>query len=288
MNSTDTVARQAIPSIPILQLGFRPFFLGAALFSIVSMLWWLAIYAFQVALPLKSLTAFQWHAHEMIFGYSLAVVAGFLLTAVGNWTRSAVLDSWPLLGLFALWAVPRALLLSGDAQLMIAAVSDLAFCALLLLVLVRPVVRTRQWRQAGLLSKVLLIGVANACFYLGCMGWLEEGVRIGLLLGLYLILGIILTLGRRVLPFFIEKGIGGEFRPRNSVWLDRASLLLFVGLLALEVFAPASDLMPPVATGLFAVTVTRLYNWYTPAIWRVPLLWSLFVAFAFIGIIRVA
>ena len=100
--------------LSILNLGFRPFFAGAALFSVVSTLAWMGMYMFdwrwQPALP-----GLTWHAHEMVFGYGMAVIAGFLLTAVRNWTGVQTLHGLPLLLLFTLWLTARILLLAGDA-----------------------------------------------------------------------------------------------------------------------------------------------------------------------------
>ena len=76
----------SVNKLALFNLGFRPFFLGAAIFSVITITLWSAIYDFQLSVPINNISIFQWHAHEMIYGYSMAVIAGFLLTAVRNWT----------------------------------------------------------------------------------------------------------------------------------------------------------------------------------------------------------
>ena len=129
----------------ILNLGFRPFFAGAAVFSVLSMLAWTGMYIFGVQWPQTALPAMLWHAHEMIFGYGMAVIAGFLLTAVKNWTGVQTLYGLPLLLLFLLWFAARLLLLAGgDGMLVWAALADGLFNLLLVAALAWPIFRVRQ------------------------------------------------------------------------------------------------------------------------------------------------
>jgi uncharacterized protein involved in response to NO len=175
----------------ILNLGFRPFFAGAALFSVLSMLVWMGLYGFgwhwQPALP-----ATTWHAHEMIYGYGMAVIAGFLLTAVKNWTGVQTLYGIPLLLLFLLWLTARILLLFGGAGMLVwAALADGLFNVLLVLALAWPVFKVRQFKQIGVVSKILLLALANLLFYAGVLEIYPWGVQAGLYSGVYLILALI-------------------------------------------------------------------------------------------------
>jgi len=101
------------PGFALFHLGFRPFFLGASIYSVILMSVWTAIFAFNITLPISGLSVFQWHAHEMIFGYTLAVIAGFLLTAVKTWTGMQTLPGPMLVVVFGLWLVARLLFLTG-------------------------------------------------------------------------------------------------------------------------------------------------------------------------------
>ena len=151
----------------LFNLGFRVFFLGAAVYSIVTILFWLGMFAFNLSLPVSGLSSFQWHAHEMIFGYALAVIAGFLLTAVKNWTGIQTAHGLPLAFIFCLWLIARLLFLFGSTFIPIAAVFDMLFILSVIIAAAYPIAKSKNWRQLGILSKLVLLAVANLCFYLG-------------------------------------------------------------------------------------------------------------------------
>lgn len=266
----------------LFNLGFRPFFLGAAVFAVVSVVAWTLVYTLAAPLPISALTPFQWHAHEMIYGYSLAVIAGFLLTAARNWTGVDTLNGAPLLGLFGLWTAARVSMLFGTALLGLAALFDILFILALIVAVASPIIRVRMWRQAAIVSKLALMGAGSVVFYLGSFGYLESGVYWGVYGGLYLVIGLVLTMGRRVIPFFIERGVGYPVTLFNSKWIDISSLVLFLALFLVELFFADKALVPWLAGALFAVNGMRLVGWHTPGIWKKPLLWSLYVAYAFI------
>ena len=120
-------------------LGFRPFFLGAAIFAVLSIAGWVAVYTAHSVVQINGILPSQWHSHEMLYGYGMAVVAGFLLTAVKNWTGVQTPHGKPLLALFVLWAVARVLLMFGTSLLLWAALADLLFGLLLAVaVLITP------------------------------------------------------------------------------------------------------------------------------------------------------
>jgi uncharacterized protein involved in response to NO len=277
MLNIEQPARQT--GIAILNLGFRPFFSGAALFAVVLMLVWMGLYTlgwhWQPALP-----AVTWHAHEMVFGYGMAVIAGFLLTAVKNWTGVQTLHGIPLLLLFLLWLTARLLLLAGGAGVLVwAALADGLFNFLLVLALAWPVFKVRQFKQFGIVSKILLLTLANLLFYAGVLEIYPWGLQAGLYSGIYLIMALIFVMSRRVLPFFIERGVPQDVTLTNRAWLDGASLLLFVGFWIADIAAPDS-LPVAVLAGLLCVLYSiRLVDWHTPGIWRMPLLWVLYLAY---------
>ena len=273
-SSTDKLA--------LFNLGFRPFFLGASIYSVVVVLFWLAIYGFNIYFPIRGLTIFQWHAHEMIYGYSLAVIAGFLLTAVKNWTGIQTARGIVLAIIFSLWLAARLLFLSGSIFIEVAAIFDLLFVISLIIATASPVIRARNWRQLGILSNLILLAVANSVFYLGYTGILEQGMYWGIYGGLYLVIGMILILGSRVIPFFIERGVGYPVQLYNPGWLTPLVLLIFIAFFISELFLHDKYLTGSTASVLFIIFLIRLTGWHTPGIWRKPLLWGLYVAMLFI------
>lgn len=266
---------------PILRLGFRPFFLSAGIFSIIAMAIWMASYVFSVEFKFSGLSPNIWHAHEMMFGYVMAVVAGFLLTAIKNWTGEEVLRGKALGFLFLVWLVARLLPLSGLLiPIEVIAVVDVAFLFILAVVCLRPVLKVKQYKQVGIVSKIFLLMLCNISFYLGVLGVLAEGVQWGLYSALYMIIALIFVMMRRVMPMFIQNGIEGEVELKNRAWVDHSSLILLVCLWISDVFTDYDSL-----TAIFAVLLTllhslRLFGWYTNKIWSKSLVWILVAAYA--------
>jgi uncharacterized protein involved in response to NO len=272
--------------IALLQLGFRPFFISASLFSVISVLLWFLAYQFGegVFRPV-GLSTLQWHAHEMIYGYTLAVIAGFLLTAVRNWTGQQTLRGLPLMFLTLSWLLARIMpFIDHPTSIYAMATLDILFTTWLCIALFIPLFKAKQWLQLGLWSKIVLLLVAHIFFYLGVFGLLQQGMRWGLYGGLYLIISLILLMGRRVIPFFIEKGISPSIRLMNRKWVDLSSLTLMVVFLILEVFLPYSRSAAVVSALLCALHAIRLYDWHHSEIWGKPLLWILYMAYVWIVI----
>lgn len=284
--SSPVVEKNPMPSpdFALFNLGFRPFFLGASIFSVVSVFLWMGVFVFQLPLQFKEINMYQWHAHEMVYGYSVAVIAGFLLTAVKNWTGEQTLYGPGLCGLFLLWAIARILFLFGTSFIFIAAFFDMLFMLCLIAAIAYPIVKTRQWRQTGILAKLILLTLGNGLFYLGAAGLIEQGIYWGIYGGLLLIIGLILTLGRRVIPFFIEGGVGYPVYLVNYKWIDRLSLVLLLAFFIFFVFIGNRQISAYISLALFFITTIRLFGWHTPGIWKKPLLWSLYISFIFIDI----
>ncbi len=268
------------PKFSFFELGFRPFFLGAALYAAISILIWLLVYSMGFQMPQSTISSMQWHAHEMIYGYSIAVIAGFLLTATKNWTGIQTINGKPLLVLACVWIAARIALFSG--QIMAAAILDLFFTLWLSQAIVTPIIKAKQWSQLAVVVKLLLLLVTNALFYFGAIGMLDQGINWGIYGGLYLVVGLILMMARRVVPFFIERGVDETVTLKNSKILDLSSLVLFLIFVVLELGNLSPMYSAYIATMLFIVNAIRLINWHTMGIWQKPLLWSLYLAIWFI------
>ncbi|MEO6117833.1 MAG: NnrS family protein [Methylotenera sp.] len=267
-----------VKKLALFNLGFRPFFLGASLFAIISIASWMLVYFSYLNISIENISISQWHAHEMLYGYSMAVVAGFLLAAVTNWTSMPTLFGKPLMLLFSLWCTARLLFLFGSALLPWVAVTDLLFGLMLIIAVTIPIVKAKQWVQLTVVSKITLLWIGNIIFYLGCFGILTNGMQYAINGAVLLFIGLILMIGRRVIPFFIERGAETRVQLKQYQWLDSIILGLFIALFLNAIFINNAFLMTLFAWSLFAFNGYRLINWHVSGIWRVPLLWSLYVS----------
>lgn len=266
--------------VPLFRLAFRPFFLAAGIYAVLAVSVWMAVTAFDTSLVADVLPPAIWHAHEMLYGYALAVVAGFLLTAIKNWTGRQTIRGRALFLLFTLWLVPRLVSLSNlEYAIQVMAIFDIAFMCMLVTAAAMPVIKAKQYSQTGIISKLVLMLISNLLFYLGALGLIADGVRWGLYSGLYILIALLLVMARRVIPFFIEKGTDSGVIVRNWRWIDSTSLVLLLLLWILDVFTAFQLVASVIAMLLFAVHVIRMTGWYTGDIWTRPLLWVLYLAY---------
>lgn len=278
---------------PILNLSFRIFFSAAALFAVITMLLWSFVFTGHTDIDAQALNPLYWHGHEMVYGYALAVIAGFLLTAVKTWTGVMMPHGYKLLAIFGCWLLARlswagfglGMTVAGSSisLLYVAAVFDLLFIASMAFVICRAVLQVKQYKQMGILAKLALLTVGNGICYWGIINADMSMTKIGIYLGFYLIIGLVLTIGRRVVPFFIERGLSvgttEVIKLRNSKVQDIASLLFFLTFFISDLFYPNKYLLTITALGVAVVNIVRLVGWYHRGIWQKPLLWSLYVAF---------
>ncbi|WP_367106938.1 NnrS family protein [uncultured Psychrobacter sp.] len=294
MHAIDLPSHPPTSPHPILNLAFRVFFSAAAIFAVVVMVLWSFIFTGHTHIDAQTLNPLYWHGHEMVYGYALAVVAGFLLTAVKIWTGVMMPHGYKLLAIFMCWLVARLGWLAfglgwgfGFEQsawpLYIAAVFDLLFIGSTAFVISRAVLQVKQYKQMGILSKLALLTLGNGLCYWGVASADMNLTRIGMYLGFYLIIGLVLTIGRRVVPFFIERGLSSDknksITVRNSKVQDIASLAFFLAFFIVDVFYPNKYLLTITALGVAGVNTIRLAGWYHRDIWQKPLLWSLYIAF---------
>ena len=184
---------------PFLRGGFRPFFFGAAVWAVIAISLWLAALAGVIRLP-TALEPIAWHRHEMLFGFVGAAVAGFLLTAIPNWTGRLPIAGKPLLSLFVLWASARlAVLFSASIGLLPAAVLDVGLFVSLGLLAAREVIRSKN-RNVPIVGVVLLFGFADAADYLESAGVISGGL--GWRGAIALVIIMISMIGGRIIPSF--------------------------------------------------------------------------------------
>lgn len=268
-----------VPEFALFNLGFRPFFLLAGIYALISIFIWGGIYVYGWPAPSLPFSPAYWHAHEMIFGYGMAVAAGFLLTAVRNWTHIPTPSGYPLAGMATLWLAARLVEWMIPGQILPMMVLDLVFDLWLIVAVFSPILRAKQHDQIGIASKLVLLMLANLVFYLGVTGVLEQGIAWGLYSGLYFLLALVFSMARRVMPFFIERGVGHPVKLKNWVWIDRSIIYVFVLFWFSDVFWRNAAVTAALAGLLFAAHTMRLAGWYTRDIWKKPLLWVLYIGY---------
>ncbi len=263
--------------------GFRPFFLLAAAFAAFAMPLW--VFAIRGDVTLGAyFGGTYWHAHEMFFGFCVAVIAGFLLTAVENWTHRETAVGAPLGLLAGLWLAGRvAVLLADRLPRTLPALVDLAFLPALAFACARPMLASSNRRNYPFVGMLAVLFAANLGMHLGALGVAPEWTRRGALLAAQVVVLMILVVTARVVPMFTRNATG-ESDVRNAPWLDRASL---VGMLALAVL---DALELDARLGACAAAVTSLLVFARSASWgaefslRHPLLWILHAGHAFVGV----
>ncbi len=269
------------PGMPLLQLGFRPFFFMAGVSAVLLILIWGVL--FSAGGPNVGYGNVYWHGHEMLFGYVTAVVAGFLLTAVKNWTGRQTLNGSLLLALSLLWLAARLLpFFPSLIPYWLLAAIDLSFLPALALALLPLLLKTKSHRNLIFVGIILLLTVANAVFHLGVAGFVDSGQTYGLYAAVYIILLLISIMGGRVIPFFIERGVGGGFTRKSYPVIDigATALLLLFGVL----HTAGVTGFPAAIVALLAAVLhlIRLSGWVGIGVWRVPLLWVLVLAYGWI------
>ncbi|UQB42232.1 NnrS family protein [Thiomicrospira microaerophila] len=265
----------------LLNRAFRLFFLGAVGFAVISMIvWWWQWHTPPSAYSsFSGLSPLNWHAHEMIFGYALATVTGFLLTAAMNWTRMETASGWPLAGLFACWLLAR-LGFILNWPLAWVALFDLAFGLGLLIVFSWPIWQRRLKAQSGLATLFFALWLSHIAFYYAAVyqqAWLSNT----LVLALFLVLTINLVMIRRLVPFFTEKTLGLT-EVKNHTRLDQVALVGFLVLGLAWILLPNTIWLTLIAWPLAIVFAIRQAWWYDKGIWRQVLLWPLHLSYGFI------
>ena len=267
----------------LFRLGFRPFYALASLFGAATLAWWLFALRGMVGTG-DYLSGVAWHGHEMLYGFAGAVLAGFLLTAVRNWTGRPTPTGAPLALIAAVWVIARIATISGHG--FVGALFDSVFLPLLAVAIGIPIVASRNSRNYKVLAIVLLLAVANIAFHLAVHGYLPAWLsRAALLAGIDLFVLLMAIVGGRVIVAFTRNAISGS-NPRFEPWIEFTSF----GTLTVAVLLSATSgyWLPPaaVATALFVIAAAtqlmRLALWQPFSTVRNLLLWMLPTAYSWI------
>jgi len=268
---------------PIAAKGFRPFFLLAALFATLLVPLWLLVLDGRLQVG-RYLDPIYWHAHEMVFGFAVAVIAGFLLTAVGNWTKRETAVGLPLLALAGLWVAGR-VAMTGP-QLVppwLTAITDLAFLPVLIVVVARPLIATRNTKNLVMLAILTALFLANLVVHLDVLGVLPGWRRRGCLLGIDVIVLVILVISGRTFPMFTRNGTGVE-TIASSPRLDQLAIASMAVLVVLDAVVPELVVTAAWAALVGVLALVRSWRWGARHTRRTPLLWVLHVGYLWIPI----
>ena len=267
----------------LLSYGFRPFFLLGAIYAGLTILAWLPLFNGELVLS----TAFgpiDWHVHEMLYGYLPAVVTGFLLTAIPNWTGRLPIQGMPLLTLVAVWLAGRvAVTFSAEIGWLLAAIIDVSLLILVIAATAREIVAGKNWRNLRVIAMVTLLLAGNVAFHLEAHfnGSAEYGARIGIA-AIVLLLAVI---GGRIIPSFTRNWLARENPgrlPAPFARFDVAVIGLSAATLALWIAQPVGKITAAALMATGALHIVRLARWAGDRTWRDRLVLILHVGYAFV------
>lgn len=263
--------------------GFRPFFMGGALWAVLCIGLWLPQYAGVFALP-SALSPLDWHIHEMLYGYVAAVVAGFMLTAIPNWTGRLPISGAPLAALAALWLAGRlAILFSQWTGLPIAAAIDVLFLVALAGVAAREIVAGRNWRNLRVLVLLSLLIAGNTLFHAEVL--LHGSANYGIRFGIAATIALIMLIGGRIVPSFTHNWLARRGPGRMPVAFSRYDALALAGsavALAGWIAVPESRVVAVLLLVAAVLQAIRLARWAGERTLADRLVLVLHVAYAFV------
>ncbi|MGI9501086.1 MAG: NnrS family protein [Geminicoccaceae bacterium] len=279
-------AHRQVVAMPFLRAGFRPFFLLGSAWAVIAIVLWLGMLAGFLD-ALGDMDPVAWHQHEMLFGFTSAVVAGFILTAIPNWTGRLPVAGRALAALASLWLLGRvALLLGGLIGAPLAALIDTAFLFLLAGLIAREIIKGSNWRNLPPALLITLLAIANVLFHLEHLDVIALdgfGTRIGIA-ALAMLIGLI---GGRIVPSFTRNWLAKRQAarlPSPFVTLDKIALLLLAIALTAWIAAPeslASGVLLAAAGIMHAVRLSRWCGWHCLA---EPLVFILHLGYAWLAI----
>ncbi len=270
-------APAAAPGFALWQLGFRPFYLLASAFAALSIGLWALQFAGWLDQPY--LHGPLWHAHEMLFGFTLAVIVGFLFTAGRNWSGLPTPTGLPLAALAALWVAARVLVLTPYGWA--AALVNVAFPLAAAVALAIPFVRAGVRRNYFFIALLVLLAAAALAIHLERLGVLAVPGWLGVQLALDIVLFIMVVMGGRVIPMFTNNGVPGAQATRQPV-LEKAALGLVLALAAADAAQLQGGWLAALAGAGALAHLARWLLWQPWKTWRAPLVWVLHAAYLWI------
>ncbi|WP_205341776.1 NnrS family protein [Denitrificimonas caeni] len=282
--------RQALAITPFFRLGFRPFFLFGSVLAMLAIPLWIMGLNGWFADWQPTGGWLSWHRHELLFGFAAAIIAGFLLTAVQTWTGFPGLSGKPLMVLTALWVAARVAWLVG-APVWCVVLLDGLFLPLVAAQMARSVWPVRQVRNYPLVVVLVLLAIANGVTLYGIATGNDQLQRQATVGGVWFVAALMSMIGGRVIPFFTQRGLLRKDGVTPWPTLDWA-ILVGTALLSVTLMLgwamQTNSLIGIAFFGLGVAHLIRIVRWYDAGIWHVPLLWSLHIANAWIGVACIA
>jgi uncharacterized protein involved in response to NO len=260
-------------------LGFRPFYLLASIYASLSLALWALQYSGHLGTAL--IRGPFWHGHEMLFGYTIAVVAGFLFTAVRNWTQRATPTGAVLAAIAALWLAGRILVFTPFV--LAAAIVNALFPLAVAIGIAVPLVASGNRRNYFFIALLVAASIAVLSFHLASAGLLAWPERASLQLGLDIVLFIVSVVAGRVIPMFTNNGVPGAGATRKA-WIERAALGAILLLLAVDLVRAPPAIAGAVAALAAAANAARVFLWNPWRTLRAPLVWVLHASYLWIPV----
>lgn len=283
MNKATSPSSSKLKNFALFDVAFRPLFLCGGSFALIAIIIWAGLFSGHLSLNVYG-GGLWWHTHEMLFGFVCAIIMGFLLTAVQNWTQQKSISHYPLLGLVLLWLSARlALLFPAALPAWLISAIDIAFLPLAAFFFIRPIIKVKLWRNLIFLPLLIVLTLTNITMHYALF---TENLSIIFTSGktAVLIIAMIMSImGGRVIPMFTANGTGTP-RVHEINWLEKSalgSLLLVVifncGLISIPAEANAILLFSTAILHFF-----RVFRWRFHVTLSTPLVWSLHVSYALI------
>lgn len=290
--ATESIKTKGIPryrswdGVTLFKQGFRPFFLAAGISALVLVLNWVLSLSGYVDIH-SGFDPINWHAHEMIFGMASAAIAGFLLTAVPNWTGRMPLQGWPLISLFSLWLAGRIVMYAGSVTTPeVTAVIDVSFLVILLAALLREIIAGRNWRNLPITIVLGLLAAANVLSHLETLGYVQtDGMSYRM--AITVVISLIALIGGRIIPSFTRNWLSKQKSPQLPQpfgKFDVGAMVITVGAMVAWIVTP-NHLWTAIALICAGfLNVLRLVRWQGLRTLREPLVWSLHIGFLWLPV----
>jgi uncharacterized protein involved in response to NO len=269
---------------PLFAYGFRPFFFFCGLFALLVMPAWLLIRTGDTS-PFSGLPAQLWHAHEMLYGFSVAAISGFLLSGVPSWTRNRGFGGLPVFSLTMAWLAGRAAFaLAPFCSLPVLAAVELAFLPLLIALIAPPIIRERN-RNIAMLAVLAALWAADAAFLLGVARTDAGLASRALLTAMNIILLLLTIVGGRILPAFTSNALrrtSASFSLHRYAWLETLLPVAMIAVIVLDILQPGPALRGWLAILVAVLHAVRLSGWRSLRTRGDPMLWVLHLAYAWL------